>query len=65
MGTALTRRDSNMAVSIVTKLCKAGLSYDCSLSVVNSSLMIRRGGVPRHLDGSAWTCNLFTGRRPG
>lgn len=33
--------DSNMAVSIMTKLCKAGLSYDCSLQVVNSSLMIK------------------------
>lgn len=33
--------DSNMAVSIMTKLCKAGLSYDCSLAVVNSSLMIK------------------------
>ena len=33
--------DSNMAVSIMTKLCKAGLSCDCSLAVVNSSLMIK------------------------
>lgn len=33
--------DSNMAVSIMSKLCKAGLSYDCSLAVVNSSLMIK------------------------
>lgn len=33
--------DSNMAVSILTKLIKAGLSYDCALSVVNSSLMIK------------------------
>ena len=33
--------DSNMAVSIMTKLCKAGLSYDCSLAVTNSSLMIK------------------------
>lgn len=33
--------DSNMASSIMSKLCKAGLSYDCSLSVVNSSLMIK------------------------
>lgn len=33
--------DSNMAVSIMTKLCKAGLSYDCALAVVNSSLMIK------------------------
>ena len=33
--------DSNMAVSIMTKLIKAGLSYDCALQVVNSSLMIK------------------------
>lgn len=33
--------DSNMAVSIMSKLLKAGLSYDCSLAVVNSSLMIK------------------------
>ncbi len=33
--------DSNMAVSVMTKLCRAGLSYDCSLAVVNSSLMIK------------------------
>ncbi len=33
--------DSNMAVSIMSKLCRAGLSYDCSLQVVNSSLMIK------------------------
>lgn len=33
--------DSNMAVSIMTKLIKAGLSYDCALAVVNSSLMIK------------------------
>ncbi|MBQ6153540.1 MAG: SpoIIE family protein phosphatase [Ruminococcus sp.] len=33
--------DSNMTVSIMTKLLKAGLSYDCSLAVVNSSLMIK------------------------
>ena len=33
--------DSNMAVSVLTKLLRAGLSYDCALSVVNSSLMIK------------------------
>ncbi len=33
--------DSNMAVSIMSKLLKAGLSYDCALQVVNSSLMIK------------------------
>lgn len=33
--------DSNMAVSIMSKLLKAGLSYDCALAVVNASLMIK------------------------
>ena len=33
--------DSNMAISIMSKLAKAGLSYDCALQVVNSSLMIK------------------------
>lgn len=33
--------DSNMAVAVLKKLLKAGLSYDCALSVVNSSLMIK------------------------
>ena len=33
--------DSNMAISIMSKLLKAGLSYDCALQVVNSSLMIK------------------------
>ncbi len=33
--------DANMAVSIMSKLCKAGLSYDCALAVTNSSLMIK------------------------
>ena len=33
--------DSNMAVSVFKKLIKAGISYDCALSVVNSSLMIK------------------------
>ena len=33
--------DANMAVSIMTKLCRAGLSYDCAVAVVNSSLMIK------------------------
>ena len=53
--------DSNMAVSIMSKLCKAGLSYDCALSVVNSSLMIKSE------DESMATLdvldfNLFTGK---
>lgn len=33
--------DSNMAVSVLSTLLKAGLSYDCALSVVNSSLMVK------------------------
>lgn len=33
--------DSNMTVSILTKLLKAGLSEDCSLQVVNSALMVK------------------------
>ena len=33
--------DANMAVNIMTKLCKAGLSHDCSAAVVNASLMIK------------------------
>ena len=33
--------DANMAVNIMTKLCKAGLSYDCSAAVVNASLMVK------------------------
>ncbi len=33
--------DSNMTVSILTRLLKAGLSEDCALSVVNSALMIK------------------------
>ena len=53
--------DSNMAVSIMTKLCKAGLSYDCSLSVVNSSLMIKSEEESlATLDMLDF--NLFTGR---
>lgn len=53
--------DSNMAVSIMTKLRKAGLSYDCALAVVNSSLMIKSE------DESLATMdmvdfNMFTGR---
>ena len=53
--------DSNMAVSIMTKLCKAGLSYDCSLSVVNASLMIKSEEESlATLDLVDF--NLFTGR---
>lgn len=33
--------DSNMTVSILTKLLKAGLSEDCALQVVNSALMVK------------------------
>ena len=53
--------DSNMAVSIMTKLLKAGLSYDCSLSVVNASLMIKSEEESlATLDLIDF--NLFTGR---
>ncbi len=33
--------DSNMTVSILTKLLKAGLSENCALKVVNSALMVK------------------------
>jgi len=33
--------DSNMTVSVLTKLLKAGLSEDCALQVVNSALMVK------------------------
>ena len=33
--------DSGMAVSISTKLIKAGLGFDCSLKVVNSALLVK------------------------
>lgn len=33
--------DSNMTVSILSKLLKAGLSEDCALQVVNSALMVK------------------------
>lgn len=33
--------DANMTVNIMTKLCKAGLSWDCALAVTNSSLMVK------------------------
>ena len=33
--------DSNLAVMVLTKLIRAGVSYDCALSVVNSALMIK------------------------
>lgn len=53
--------DANMAVSIMTKLCKAGLSYDCSLAVVNASLMIKSEEESlATLDLADF--NLFTGR---
>ncbi len=53
--------DSNMAVSILTRLLKAGLSYDSALSVVNSALMVKSE------DESTATLdvtdiNLFTGK---
>ncbi len=33
--------DAGMAVSIITKLLKAGLGFDCALSVANSALMVK------------------------
>ena len=33
--------DGRMAVSIMSKLIKAGLGFDCSLKVVNSALMVK------------------------
>lgn len=33
--------DGGMAVSIMSKLIKAGLGFDCSLKVVNSALMVK------------------------
>jgi len=33
--------DSNMAVGIMTRLCKSGLSYDSALKIVNSALMVK------------------------
>lgn len=33
--------DSNMTVSVMTRLLKAGLSEDCALKVVNSALMVK------------------------
>ena len=35
--------DGSMAESIMTKLTKAGLGFDCALSVVNSALMVKSG----------------------
>ena len=53
--------DSNMAVSLMSKLSRAGLSYDCSLTVVNSSLMIKsEEETLATLDLADF--NLFTGR---
>lgn len=33
--------DSNMTTSIMSKLCRAGLGYDCALQIVNSALLIK------------------------
>lgn len=42
MGTGGTAAvDSNMTVSVLTKLLKAGLSENCALQVVNSALMVK------------------------
>ena len=35
--------DGSMAESIMTKLTKAGLGFDCALRVVNSALMVKSG----------------------
>ncbi|MBQ9742661.1 MAG: SpoIIE family protein phosphatase [Ruminococcus sp.] len=53
--------DSNMAVSVLTKLIKAGISYDCALSVVNSSLMIKSEEESLATLDVA-DINLFTGK---
>ncbi len=53
--------DANMAVSILKKLVKAGLSYDSSLSVVNASLMVKsEEESTATLDVAEM--NLFTGK---
>lgn len=53
--------DSNMAVTVMSKLLKAGLSYDCALSVVNSSLMIKSEEESLATLDVA-DINLFTGK---
>lgn len=53
--------DSNMAVSILTRLLKAGLSYDGALSVVNSSLMIKSEDESMATVDVA-DINLYTGK---
>ncbi len=53
--------DSNMAVSVLTKLLKAGLSYDCALSVVNSALMVKSEEESMATLDVA-DINLFTGK---
>ena len=45
--------DSNMTISVMTKLLKAGLSEDCALKVVNSALMVKSE------DESLSTVDLF------
>ncbi len=53
--------DGNMAVSIMTKLCKSGLSYDSALQVVNAALMVKSEDESlATLDVS--DINLFTGK---
>ncbi len=53
--------DSNMAVSVLTKLLKAGLSYDCALTVVNSALMVKSEEESMATLDVA-DINLFTGK---
>lgn len=52
--------DGSMAESIMSKLIKAGLGYDCALSVVNSALMVKSGDESlATLD--VMSLDLFTG----
>lgn len=53
--------DGNMAVSIMTKLCKAGLSYDCALQVANAALMVKSEDESMATLDVA-DINLFTGK---
>lgn len=53
--------DGNMAAGILTKLIKAGLSFDCSLNIVNSALMVKSGDESlATLDVTVF--DMFTGK---
>ncbi len=53
--------DATMSVNIMKRLLKAGISQDCALSVVNSSLMVKSSDESTAtLD--ALEVNLFTGK---